>query len=225
MEAITRIAQIAKPMIVFTVLLLEMFIVKRRPIMEQWAKAAIESFSAGGNCHGLGVWEWKPLSREVSRTGRGEMVTKEVRTGAGRYELNVELGQPMIFTKLQLLGLFLAGVASSIAGEACFAQTQTPKHTIVVTFDYDFTALPACSEKVTKKCIAKFIVYDISGEKPYKLFTIPVPAGATGKVKGISGESQPLLFESGKHLLGVSAQRESGEESNPHATTFWATVP
>ena len=153
------------------------------------------------------------------------MVTKEVRTGAGRYELNVELGQPMIFTKLQLLGLFLAGVASSIAGEACFAQTQTPKHTIVVTFDYDFTALPACSEKVTKKCIAKFIVYDISGEKPYKLFTIPVPAGATGKVKGISGESQPLLFESGKHLLGVSAQRESGEESNPHATTFWATVP
>ena len=69
MEAITRIAQIAKPMIVFTVLLLEMFIVKRRPIMEQWAKAAIESFSARGNCHGLEVWEWKPLSREGFENG------------------------------------------------------------------------------------------------------------------------------------------------------------
>ena len=132
----------------------------------------------------------------------------------------------MTFTKLRLVARFLAVVASTIAGATCFAQTQTPpKHTIVVTFDYDFTAMPACSEKVTKKCIAKFVVYDISGEKPYKLFTIPVPAGATGKVKGISGESQPLLFESGKHLLGVSAQRESGQESNPHATTFWATIP
>ena len=129
----------------------------------------------------------------------------------------------MTLTKLTVA--LLLPVASAIAGGACFAQTESPKHTIVVTFDYDFTAVPACSEKVTKKCIAKFVVYDISGEKPYKLFTIPVPAGATGKVKGISGESQPLLFESGKHLLGVSAQRESGQESNPHATTFWATIP
>ena len=131
----------------------------------------------------------------------------------------------MTLTKFPVVALLLSVVASAIAGGVCFAQTQTPKHTIVVTFDYDFTAVPACSEKVTKKCIAKFVVYDISGEKPYKLFTIPVPAGATGKVKGISGESQPLLFESGKHLLGVSAQRENGEESNAHATTVWATIP
>lgn len=122
--------------------------------------------------------------------------------------------------------LILVSVVAGAAGaRPHWTQTQSPKHTIVVTFNYDFTAVPACSEKVTKKCIAKFIVYDISGEKPYKLFTIPVPAGASGKVKGISAESQPLLFESGKHLLGVSAQRESGEESNPHATTFWATIP
>jgi hypothetical protein len=130
----------------------------------------------------------------------------------------------MIFRNLRLVALFLAAVASTIAEGTCFAQTQTPKHTIVVTFNYDFTAVPACSEKVTKKCIAKFVVYDISGEKPYKLFTIPVPAGAAGKAKGISGESQPLLFESGKHLLGVSAQRESGEESNPHDTAVWAAI-
>src|ERR1700746_1746658 len=116
-------------------------------------------------------------------------------------------------------------VAGAAGARPSWTQKQAHKHTIVVTFNYDFTAVPACSEKVTKKCIAKFIVYDISGEKPYKLFTIPVPAGASGKVKGISAESQPLLFESGKHLLGVSAQRENGEESNPHATTFWATIP
>jgi hypothetical protein len=131
----------------------------------------------------------------------------------------------MTFAKVRLLALFFVGTANAFATGACLAQAQSSKHIIVVTFDYDFTAVPACSEKVTKKCIAKFVVYDISGEKPYKLFTIPVPAGATGKVKGISGESQPLLFESGKHLLGVSAQRDSGEESNPHATTVWATIP
>ena len=131
----------------------------------------------------------------------------------------------MILTKAGSRVLVVAVVGSVILAGHCLAQTQPVKHTITVKFDYNFTPTPACSEKVTKKCIAKFIVYDISGEKPYKLFTIPVPAGATGKVKGISGESQPLLFESGKHLLGVSAQRDSGEESNPHATTVWATIP
>ncbi len=103
-------------------------------------QGAIEGFLRADIAMGLGVWEWKPLVGRVSRTGRREMATKEVRTGAGRYELNVELGQHMIFTKLRLLALFLAAVASTIAGEACFAQTQSPKHTIVVTFDYDFTA-------------------------------------------------------------------------------------
>jgi len=131
----------------------------------------------------------------------------------------------MTLTKLPVVALLLSVVHNALAGGACFAQTQSPKHTIVVTFDYDFTEVSACSEKVNKKCIAKFVVYDISGEKPYRLFTIPVPVGAAGKVKGISGESQPLLFESGKHLLGVSAQRESGEESNPHVAAIWATIP
>jgi hypothetical protein len=63
-------------------------------------------------------------------------------------------------------------VAGAAGARPRWTQTETPKHTIVVTFDYDFTAVPACSEKVSKKCIAKFVVYDISGEKPYKLFTI-----------------------------------------------------
>jgi hypothetical protein len=157
----------------------------------------------------------------------------------------------MSFTKMQRGGkmrdrairviakLAMIVASSAIAAGICFAQgqaqsqtqpqsepqSQTPKHTITMTFDYDFTATHACSPKVTKKCIAKFIVYDISGQKPYKLFTIPVPADASGPVKGISGESQPLLFESGKHLLTVTAQKDSGEESSPSASSVWVTIP
>jgi hypothetical protein len=117
-------------------------------------------------------------------------------------------------------------IATAVAAAgACFAQTQPPKHTITVTFDYDFTAIHACSPKAPKKCIAQFIVYDISGKKPYKLFTIPAPAGASGPVKGISGESQPLLFESGKHLFAVAAQKDSGEESSPYVSSVWTQVP
>ena len=123
-------------------------------------------------------------------------------------------------------GIVGAGIASAVLGTGiCFAQSEAPKHTITITFDYDFTAMHACSPKVTKKCVAKFIVYDISGDKPYKLFTIPVPADATGPVKGISGKSQPLLFESGKHKLAATAQNEKGEESSSYAATVWITIP
>ena len=131
----------------------------------------------------------------------------------------------MSLTKSRSLRIVVVIVASAIGAGACSAQTQPVKHTISVKFDYNFTATPACSQKVTKKCIAKFVVYDISGGKPYKLFEIPVPADATGAVKGISGESQPLLFESGKHLVGVTAQKDSGEESSPFASAVWVTIP
>jgi hypothetical protein len=131
----------------------------------------------------------------------------------------------MILSKASSLVLVLAVLASTILAGPCLAQTQTAKHTISVKFDYNFTATPACSQKVTKKCIAKFVVYDISGGKPYKLFEIPVPADASGAVKGISGESQPLLFEPGKHLIAVTAQKNSGEESSPPASAMWVTIP
>ena len=120
--------------------------------------------------------------------------------------------------------LVLAVVASFILVGRCPAQTQ-PKHTITVKFDYNFTPTPACSQKVTKKCIAKFVVYDISGGKPYKLFEIPVPADASGAVKGISAESQPLLFEPGKHLVAVTAQKDSGEESSAPAAASRTMPP
>jgi hypothetical protein len=102
---------------------------------------------------------------------------------------------------------------------------QSNKHTVSVEFSYDFTLVPACSSTVAKKCIAQFNVYDISAGKPIKLFSIPAPPGAKGPVKSITGESQPLLFESGKHLLAVTAQMVSSEESDPHACTVWAQIP
>jgi len=124
--------------------------------------------------------------------------------------------------------IFAAAITTAfLASGICFAQAQAeaPKHKITITFDYDFTAAHACSPKITKKCISKFIVYDVSGDKPYKLFTIPVPADATGPVKGISGQSQPLLFESGKHRLAVTAQNDKGEESSSYAASVWITIP
>jgi hypothetical protein len=107
---------------------------------------------------------------------------------------------------------------------ASFAQEQ-PKHTISVTFDYDFTAMHACSKTVTKKCVVQFNVYDISGPKRYFLFSIPAPAGASGHVKGISGTSPPLLFEPGKHLLGIAAKTDNGDESSPSACSVWTRIP
>jgi hypothetical protein len=124
-----------------------------------------------------------------------------------------------------LMLVFGDNTAVALPAGICFAQAQSSKHAIAITFDYDFTAMHACSPKVSKKCIAKFVVYDISGKKPYKLFTIPVPADATGPVKGISGQSEPLLFESGKHQLAVTAQKDSGEESSTYACSVWITIP
>jgi hypothetical protein len=89
-------------------------------------------------------------------------------------------------------------------------------HSIALTFDYDFTKTPACSEKVKKQCVAKFSVYDISGDKPYFLFSAPVPDGAHGLMKGITVTSPRMLFAVGKHRIAVSAQEPDGKESSPH---------
>jgi hypothetical protein len=88
-------------------------------------------------------------------------------------------------------------------------------HSITVQFDYDFTKTPACAAKVTTACIKTFDVYDISGEKPYLLYSIPVPANAQGLMKGITATSPRMLFAIGKHRIGVSAQMANGEKSPP----------
>jgi hypothetical protein len=88
-------------------------------------------------------------------------------------------------------------------------------HSITVHFDYDFTKTPACSTKVTKACVKAFDVYDISGDKPYLLFSVPVPQNAQGAMKGITATSPRMLFAVGKHRIGVAAQMPNGEKSPP----------
>ena len=89
------------------------------------------------------------------------------------------------------------------------------QHSITVQFDYDFTKTPACTAKVTKACVQKFNVYDISSSKPYLLFSIPVPQNAQGLMKGITATSPRMWFAVGNHRIGVSAQMPDGEKSPP----------
>jgi len=96
------------------------------------------------------------------------------------------------------------------------AQNTPSTHIITVTFDYDFTVTPACAPKVTKKCVKQFNIYDISPgiAKRVKIGSIPVPENARGLVKGISGKTEPFLFDPGRHRLAVSAQMPDGTESD-----------
>ena len=95
--------------------------------------------------------------------------------------------------------------------------TTPPQRTITVKFDYDFTKSPACSPTLKEKCVQQFNVYDISVGRQIKLFSIPLPAGHTGLVKGIVAKSPPLRFAPGKHVIVVTAQSTSGAESNAEA--------
>jgi len=96
------------------------------------------------------------------------------------------------------------------------AQTSLPTHKISFTFDYDFRLTPACSPKVKQGCVQQFDFYDISAGIPkrVKLGSMPVPAGATGFVKGISFTTESLLFNPGRHRVAVSAQTPDGSESD-----------
>lgn len=105
-----------------------------------------------------------------------------------------------------------------------------PKHTITVHFDYDFDRTPACSITPKTPCVQRFVAYDISaGPLPSRraqLFTIPVPPNAKGAVRGITATSPPLLFEPGKHRIGISAQMADNKtESFPSKCAIWITIP
>jgi hypothetical protein len=95
------------------------------------------------------------------------------------------------------------------------AASRSAMHSITVQFDYDFTRTPACSAQVTTACVKTFDVYDISDDKPYLLFSIPVPQNAQGVMKGITASSPRMLFVVGKHRIGVSAQLPNGVKSPP----------
>ena len=101
---------------------------------------------------------------------------------------------------------------------------QPSAHSISVTFDYDFAKTPACAAKGTSKtCIKQFNVYDVSGGR-YKLFSIPVPEGATGIVRGITGKSPSKRFEPGTHFIAVAAESGAGVESDVNAAKFTVQI-
>jgi hypothetical protein len=133
------------------------------------------------------------------------------------------------FSSLAITALAAALVVFGFARPSYAQPQQTPaapqspaatpaKHTITVNFDYDFDRTPACPQPANKPCIQQFVVYDVSGgfgpTKRFQLFIIPVPTGAKGKVKGITGTSQPLSFQPGQHLIGVAAQEPDQRESD-----------
>jgi hypothetical protein len=134
---------------------------------------------------------------------------------------------------IKMMALFAIGLAGALSGTAQNASSPAPqpaassKHTITVNFDYDFSKTPACSKTVTKACVQEFIVYDISAGLTVrtKLFSIPVPPGETKLVKGITGKSPLLFFESGKHRIAVTAQMADGKESNTDASMAWVELP
>jgi hypothetical protein len=101
----------------------------------------------------------------------------------------------------------------------------TKKHVVSVTFDYDFTETSACSPTIFTGCIAQFNVYDMGARKPVKLFSIPAPVGAHSLTKDIVGNSQPLAIGSGKHILAVSAETSSGQESSLQECTAGTILP
>jgi hypothetical protein len=106
--------------------------------------------------------------------------------------------------------------------------------TISVTFDYDFDRTPACTEKVTRRCIKQFVLYDISSgaNHPYQIGTVALPDQPYGQKRGIPGKTDPHVFQSGKHLIAVTAQEP---EPQPHplesntagcfSCTIWVNIP
>ena len=124
--------------------------------------------------------------------------------------LSISHGIPNGCIMRKLLTAFLIGVF------AIDAQETPSTHTIAVTFNYDFRITPACSPSLTQKCVNRFNIYDISAgvAKSAKIGSIPLPVNAQGLVKGISGVTEPFLFNPGRHRIAVSAQMPDGTESD-----------
>lgn len=103
-------------------------------------------------------------------------------------------------------------------------------HTITVHFDYDFNRTPACPQAANQPCVQQFVVYDVSNgmslKRRFQLFTIPVPPHAKGSMRGITGKSPSLPFQSGRHLIAISAQMSDDKtESFPGKCAVWVKVP
>jgi hypothetical protein len=146
------------------------------------------------------------------------------------------------YYRIKLLWVLAAVAASFVVALVGAAQNQIPPppaggpaqavHSILVKFDYDFQLTPACTSRITKNCIQRFVVYDISGgaseSERNKLFTVPLPPNRSGMIRGISAISPPLALASGKHLLAVTALVSvtiPQNESSPQVCAIWVTVP
>jgi hypothetical protein len=121
--------------------------------------------------------------------------------------------------------LAVLGLCSLLVTAMIYPQEVT--HKISFTFDFDFRITPACSREATKACVQQFNFYDISQGIPkrVKLGSIPVPAGARGLVKGISGTTESILFNPGRHRVAVSAQTPDGSESDLRKCAIMVQIP
>ena len=117
------------------------------------------------------------------------------------------------------------------------AEPATPRpvpHTISVTFDYDFDRTPACTEEIKHRCVQQFVVYDISAgpNHPYQIGVVALPDHPLGQRRAIPGKTDPHIFESGRHLIAVTAQESEPQprplESNTvgcASCTVWVNIP
>ena len=104
---------------------------------------------------------------------------------------------------------------------------QQGKHKIIFTFDYDFSRVPPCSDKVTQGCVQQFNFYDISAgtAKRFRLASKVAPPKAKGLAKGISVTTDSFLFNSGTHRFAATAQMADGSESDLSSCLAIAQIP
>jgi hypothetical protein len=132
------------------------------------------------------------------------------------------------YANMRAVGVFALGMLLfSVAARPQEQKDDGGKHRITFSFDYDFQASPPCSDKVKKKCVKLFVLYDLSAgiAKRTKLGTVAVPDHAAGLMKGISAMTDPILFNPGRHLIGVVAQMADGTESDYRKCTTIVTIP
>jgi len=146
------------------------------------------------------------------------------------------LGLGMIATPMSACSRSQSSGESKLSGSAQSAKQperqqplqppQAVMRTVKVKFDYDFSRFPACSAKITRKCVQQFNVYEVSANPPIFLFSIPVPPDAKGKMSGITGSApQKRSFFTGPHRFGVTAKGPGlNYESDPYLSMTFAEV-
>ena len=113
-----------------------------------------------------------------------------------------------------MLGLMLATVVG------VFGASMT------VSFDYDFTDTQLCSATVTMDCLDHFEFGTWKNSVFGVLTTIPIPAGASGKMQGIGSTFPVTKFGSAVYAAIAVAKDSTGARitSDPAAPTANITV-